>query len=97
MKRTSLIITIAIGVFALIGGLWTFDQAYTRAERTDKLEIKLAATDRRIDRKILEDQAQNLRRRMWDLERYYGPDKAKQLREYRELKAEREAILRKLR
>ena len=96
MKKTSMIITIIIGVFALLGGLWGFDRSYTRAERTDKIEIQLVRAEQKIERKILEDDARDLRRRMWDLERYYTPDKAKGLREYQELDNEREEILRRL-
>ena len=96
MKKTSMIITIIIGIFTFVGGLWVFDKSYTRAERTDKIEIQLVRAEQKIERKILEDEARDLRRRMWDLERYYTPDKAKGLREYQELDNEREEILRRL-
>ena len=83
-------ISATAGVFAILGGLWAFDCTYTRAEKTHQIE-------QRLDRKILMDDARDLRRRQWDLERYMGQEKAKQTREYKELENEREEILRRLR
>jgi len=89
MKKLSLYIGIVTGMIALIGGVFVFDATYTRAARTNQVE-------RRLDRKIAEDNARYLRQRMWDLENRYTVEKAKILPEYKRLEDEREKILRGL-
>ena len=89
MKSISVYITAVVGLMAIIGALWTVDSTYTRAERTDQIE-------QRLDRKIAEDKAFDLRRRQWALQEHYGEVKAKAMQEYKELENEREKILRGL-
>ena len=96
MKRIAAYVSLSVGLIAIIGALWTVDATYTRAARTDLLEIQVVAANRRIDRGEMEQTARDLRRRMWDLQGHYGEDKAKSLREYKELEQERDKILRRL-
>lgn len=90
MKRISVIIGIFVGIFALIGGLYSWDCTYTRAARTDQLE-------QRVNKRELQEDARYLRQRLWDMERNYGPAKAKRMPEYQHIQNEREEILRELR
>ena len=89
MKKMVLAVSLIVGGFSLIGGLWAFDCTYTRAE--DHRQLK-----QRIDRRLLMDDARDLERRMWDMERYYTPAKAQQMREYQEIKSRRDMMLREL-
>jgi len=89
MKKVALIVTMIVGGFSIIGGLWAFDCTYTRAG--DHRQLK-----QRFERRLLMDDARDLERRMWDLERYYGRDKAQQSREYQEIKSRRDMMLREL-
>ena len=89
MKKIHLYISMAVGVFVLIGGFFTFDSTYTRAR--DHRQLKQS-----YERNVVEQEARYLRQRMWDLERNYGTDEAKRLREYQELEEERKKLLRKL-
>jgi len=73
----------------IVGGVITAEDRYAKC-------IELAQVKQTVQEIRLEIYAKDLRRRMWDLERFYGPQKARNLREYRELEAERERILRKL-
>ena len=89
MKRIALIVTLIVGGFSIIGGLWAFDCTYTRAG--DHRQLK-----QRFERRLLMDDARDLERRMWDLERYMGRDKARNSREYQEIKSRRDMMLREL-
>ena len=87
--KPSTIISIAMGVIAIIGGLFTADSFYVRAKDFSQLE-------RRVERREMYEDASELRRRLFDLERFYGPEKAKASPEYREIQEQREMILREL-
>jgi len=91
MRKPSVqnIVSVIATIFVLIGGLWAFDATCTRAEKFCELE-------QRVDRRFLSDDARDLQRRMWDLQRFYGEEKAQTLTEYKELQNERESILRNL-
>ena len=78
-----------VGVFAIVGGLFAADSVYVRA--TDFCQL-----EKRVERKIAEDKAFDLRRRQWQLQLHYGEEKAKQMPEYKELENEREKVLRTL-
>ena len=83
----------ALGVIAVLsgfaGGVVAFEARYAK-------NMELAQVKQTVQQMKLDTYARNLQVRMWDLERYYGIDKAKNLREYKELKADREKILQKL-
>ena len=90
LKRIGLIITIIIGIGTVVGIGAKLDGRWAKAEDVKQLE-------KRLDQKILEDRADNLRSRMWKLEDRYGvvmPPEARE--EHRELGAEREKVIREL-
>ena len=87
MKKTITLLTVITMVFSVVGGLFLLDARYTRASKTAEIE-------QRLDIKIKQDQARGLQQRMWDLQKFYGEEKAKFLIEYKKLHEEREEILR---
>ena len=87
--KIPVIISSVVGLFAIVGGLWTFDCAYTRA--TDHRQLK-----DRFERKLLMDDAKELRNRMWDIQRNRGEETGKKSREYKEIEDERNMILKEL-
>ena len=89
MKKMVLVVSLIVGGFSIVGGLWAFDCTYTRAG--DHRQLK-----QRFERRLLMDDARDLERRMWDMERFYGPAKAQQMREYQEIKSRRDMMLREL-
>jgi hypothetical protein len=87
--KLPVVISSAVGIFALIGGLYAFDCTYSRAEDHNNLKT-------RFEQNMLRDEARDLRRRMWDMKRFYGEEKASSLREYQELEEDRNEVLRRL-
>mgnify|MGYP005637423745 CR=1 FL=1 len=94
--KLPVIISSVVGIFALIGGLYAFDCNYTRAEDHNNLHKDHAQLENRFERQLLQDDARNLQRRMWDMQREYGDVRAKKSQEYKEVKSEREMIMIKL-
>jgi hypothetical protein len=88
MKLPVLISATAV-LCTLAGGMYALDRTYARSD-------KVCQVERRLDRKILSDDARDLQRRQWDILRYHGEDKGRNLREYRELEQQRQMILREL-
>ena len=87
--KLPVVISSAVGIFAIIGGLWAFDNNYTRAG--DHQELKS-----RFERSELTRDAKDLRNRMWDIQRNLGEEKGKRTREYKEIEDKRNTILREL-
>ena len=87
--KLPVIISSVVGLIAIVGGLYAFDCTYTRAE--DHRQLKT-----RFERRLLMDDARDLERRMWDMERYMGRDIAQNSREYQEIKSRRDMMLRQL-
>jgi hypothetical protein len=87
--KLPVLISSTVGVFAIIGGLYAFDCNYTRAE--DHKQLK-----ERFENKLLRDEARDLRNRMWDIQRNVGEKEGRRTREYKELKDERDMVLREL-
>ena len=87
--KLSVAISSTVGVFAIIGGFYAFDCNYTRAAEHDQLK-------ERFENKLRRDEAQDLRNRMWDIQRNVGEEAGKHTREYKELKDEREMLLREM-
>jgi len=88
MKLTA-VISATVGLFAIVGGLYAFDCNYTRASDHKQLE-------RRVDRREMYEDARELQKRQWDLQKHYGEDKGRKTQEYKELEAQRQRILREL-
>jgi hypothetical protein len=94
--KLPVIISSVVGIFALIGGLYAFDCTYTRAEDHKNLHQEHNQLESRFERQLLQDDARNLQRRMWDMQREYGDLAAQKSQEYKEVKSEREMIMLKL-
>ena len=88
MKLSVLISGVAV-LCTLAGGMYALDRTYAR-------EDKLCRVERRLDRKILSDDARRWQQMMFQLEDRYGREKAKELPEYREFERQRENALREL-
>jgi hypothetical protein len=66
MKRLSIILGIVLALSTLIGGLFTLDRRWAKAESVQQLSV-------RLEQKILEDRQFALQERIWRLEdRYKG-------------------------
>jgi|GEM_PF-5727550 len=50
----------------------------------------------RVDRKILRDDIRDYQRQMWDMERNYGKEEARNKREYKEIKQRQDELKREL-
>ena len=87
--KISVVVSCVVGVFAIAGGLYSFDSTYARSEQVSRVE-------QRLDRKILSDDAMRLQQRMWRLEDRYGEETIKKMPEYREIEQQRQMILREL-
>ena len=87
--KIPVIISSVVGLFAIVGGLYSLDNTYARSDQLCRIEQSL-------DRKILSDDARNVQRRQWELLRHYGEQEGRKLQEYKELENERQRILREL-
>jgi len=88
--KMSVVISSIVGVFAILGGLYTFDATYAR-------DAKVCQIEQRLNKKILSDDARDIQRRQWDMQRHYGEEKAKTLQEWKELESQRQMIMEELR
>jgi hypothetical protein len=94
--KLPVIISSVVGIFALIGGLYAFDCTYTRAEDHKNLHIEHNQLESRFERQLLQDDARNLQRRLWDMQREYGDVAAKKSQEYKEVKNDWDLIMMQL-
>jgi len=98
---------------AIIGGLivivtamfqldarWCQEQAIaSQAKEIEEQALIIAGVNKRLEIKIVEDQAVNLQNRMWKMEDRYGPEpqmQQPQKNEYRQLKLDKEKLDKKL-
>ena len=108
MNKLHLVLSIIIGVATVIGGVFYVDARFAKQDTMVERDVglsadiqavsdELAGNVKRWDRIYKQDRAKALQEQMWALERYYGVAQARQMGEYKRLKAERETILRELR
>ena len=103
--KLPVVISSAVGIFAIIGGLWAFDLNYTRASTTESLEaalnesnkellIEIAGQKQRLNQYILQDRRDWLERRKYRLLDLYQDRKMPQavVEEYRTIESEMERI-----
>ncbi len=68
MNRTGTIVGIIVGVLTIVGALFTADSYYAHAEDMNALEMELALTNTRLERKILEDRYYGTMARIWKIQ-----------------------------
>lgn len=100
MNKIYLVLGIIIGIGTIIGASFIVDARFAKQDMVIKADTELsdeiAGVSKRLDQQIKQDRARAIQEQLWSLERYYGVAKAKQMGEYKRLKAERERILRRL-
>jgi hypothetical protein len=89
MKKIATIVGVIVGLFSIVGGIWAVDSTYTR-------DTEFCQLRQQFNYQMMSQRARELQVRMWDLERQYGDAKARSLREYKQLRQERQMILREL-
>lgn len=101
-KKLGTWISILVGVTILVGIVFQLDHRWYQAEAVEDLVVAASKISKRLDQKILGDQASYLQKRMWKLEDRYRGDMGKlnensrDREQYREMKTQRETILRKI-
>ena len=99
LKQLAVILGIIISISTVIGILFQLDNRWAKVYALDEVKEEMHQIDYRLDYKILKDQAQDLRERMWHLENMHGPwhrnekwpDHA--VREYKQLQQDRNEML----
>ena len=69
----------------IAGGVIAVEDRYTN-------KVMFAELEQRVDRKILRDDIRDYQRQMWDMERNYGKEEARDLREYKEIEQKRQEL-----
>ena len=69
----------------IAGGVIAVEDRYTN-------KVIFAELEQRVDRKILRDDIRDYQRQMWDMERNYGKEEARDLREYKEIEQKRQEL-----
>lgn len=67
-QKTSVVIGSVAGILAIGSGVFQIDKYYAHAEEVRGLAKKIEYTNKRIERKIKEDQLYNTRTRKWKIE-----------------------------
>ena len=99
LKQLAVILGIIISISTVIGILFQLDNRWAKVYALDEVKEEMHQIDYRLDYKILKDQAQDLRERMWHLENMHGPWHRNEkwpdhpVREYKQLLQERQEML----
>ena len=88
-KRVITILSSVLVIGGVAGGVIAIEDRYIKKEPF----VQLA---QRVDRKILRDDIRDYQRQMWDMERNYGKEEARNKREYKEIKQRQDELKREL-
>ena len=88
-KKIAAILGSIVLLTGIVGGVIAVEDRYAKCFDVAKLE-------KRIDRKILRDDIRDYQRQLWDMERNYGKEVAKEKREYKEIEYKKQELEKEL-